>query len=146
MKAWRSRGIAPPILNLDSRWSLVFSFTPRPLYPGARSPLPLEQKAGSVLQCRSARAVGLFRKWRTAIVVLLPLFNSQTVAQKRLYSQPANVPKLQVARFLIQSIVLRYAHYTPRPLLPTANSVNYEQLTANNIQVMVLPILDLKFK
>jgi len=78
--------------------------------------------------------------------VLLPLFNIQTAEQKRLYSQLANVPKLQVARAVIQSIVLRYAYYTPRPPLPTASSVNYEQLTANNIHVTVLPILDLKFK
>jgi hypothetical protein len=28
-----SEGIAPPILNLDTRWRRVVSFTPRPLYP-----------------------------------------------------------------------------------------------------------------
>jgi hypothetical protein len=29
---WLSAGIAPPILNVDTRWSWVVSFTSRPLY------------------------------------------------------------------------------------------------------------------
>jgi hypothetical protein len=30
---WVREGIAPRILNLDAKWRLVVSFTPRPLYP-----------------------------------------------------------------------------------------------------------------
>jgi hypothetical protein len=33
MKAYRSRGIAPLILNLRTRWRWVVNFMPRPLYP-----------------------------------------------------------------------------------------------------------------
>jgi len=32
-----SEGIAPPILNLDTRWRWGISFRPRPLYPPERS-------------------------------------------------------------------------------------------------------------
>jgi hypothetical protein len=39
MKAyWGSGGIAPRILELDTRWRWVVSFTPRPLYPRKRAP------------------------------------------------------------------------------------------------------------
>jgi len=36
---WRSTGIAPRIINLGSRWRLVVSFTPQPLYLTERSPV-----------------------------------------------------------------------------------------------------------
>jgi hypothetical protein len=35
---WGSEGIAPRILELGTRWRLVVSFTPRPLYPQRKSP------------------------------------------------------------------------------------------------------------
>jgi hypothetical protein len=39
MKAyWGSRGIAPCILDLGTRWNLVISFTPQPLYAQGKSP------------------------------------------------------------------------------------------------------------
>jgi hypothetical protein len=39
MKAyWGSRGIAPRILDLGTRWRWVVSFTPLPLYPKERTP------------------------------------------------------------------------------------------------------------
>jgi len=33
-----SGGIAPPILDLDTRWRWVVSFTPRPFYSQGKSP------------------------------------------------------------------------------------------------------------
>jgi hypothetical protein len=40
-------GIAPPILDLGTRWRWVVSFTPRPLYPQGKSPChPLDRKLG----------------------------------------------------------------------------------------------------
>jgi hypothetical protein len=39
---WRNRGVAPLILNLDTRWRWEVSFRPRPLYPRKRIPLPTE--------------------------------------------------------------------------------------------------------
>ena len=48
IKAYRgSRGIAPLILNLGTRWRCVVNFTRRPLYTQQRTPAPTEQKAGS---------------------------------------------------------------------------------------------------
>ena len=41
-----SRGTTTFILNLDTRWRYVAKFTPRPLYPGERTPIPTEQEAG----------------------------------------------------------------------------------------------------
>jgi len=35
---WRSRGIAPRILDLSTRWEWMVSFTPRPLYSHGKSP------------------------------------------------------------------------------------------------------------
>jgi hypothetical protein len=35
-------GTAPLILNLDTRWGRVVSLTPRPLYPGERTPVTIE--------------------------------------------------------------------------------------------------------
>jgi hypothetical protein len=48
MKAyWGSGCIAPRILNLDSRWRRVVSFTPRTLYPQGKSPwCPLGRRLG----------------------------------------------------------------------------------------------------
>jgi hypothetical protein len=47
MRVYRgSRGIAPTILNLGTRWRWVVNFTPRPLYSWERTPVPIEQKAG----------------------------------------------------------------------------------------------------
>jgi hypothetical protein len=56
MKAyWESGGIAPRILDLDTRWRLVVSFTPHPLYPHGNSLLyPLDRRLGG-LQSRSGR-------------------------------------------------------------------------------------------
>jgi len=43
MKAYgRSTDIAPPILNLGTNWSSAVNFTPRPLYPQERDPVPIE--------------------------------------------------------------------------------------------------------
>jgi hypothetical protein len=51
---WRhiagSRGIAPLILNLGTRWRWVVCFTPLPLYPRQRSLVPIKQKAGWALE------------------------------------------------------------------------------------------------
>ena len=38
--------MAPLILNLGIRWSLVVSITLRPLYSREGTPLPIEQEAG----------------------------------------------------------------------------------------------------
>jgi hypothetical protein len=38
---WGSSGIAPRILNLDTRWRWVVRFTPRSLYPRGKSVLPI---------------------------------------------------------------------------------------------------------
>jgi hypothetical protein len=35
---WRSRGIAPRILDLSTRWEWMVSFTPRPLYSHGKAP------------------------------------------------------------------------------------------------------------
>jgi len=37
-----SRGIAPCILALTSRWKYVVSFMPWPLFPQERNPVPIE--------------------------------------------------------------------------------------------------------
>jgi hypothetical protein len=43
----RSRGIAPIILNLSTKWWLVFNFTIQPLYPRKKNPeYPLNWKVG----------------------------------------------------------------------------------------------------
>ena len=42
----RSKGVAPIILNLDTRWMCVVNFTRRPLYSQERTPLPTEQGVG----------------------------------------------------------------------------------------------------
>jgi hypothetical protein len=46
MKAyWGSRGIAPPILDVSTRWGWMVSFTPRPLYHQGKSPwCPVDRK------------------------------------------------------------------------------------------------------
>jgi hypothetical protein len=52
---WGSRGIAPRILDLGSRWRRVVSFTPRPLYSQGKSPrYPLDRRLGGP-QSRSGR-------------------------------------------------------------------------------------------
>ena len=46
MKAYRgSRGVAPLILSLDTKWRRVVSFTPRPLYLQERTLLATEEEA-----------------------------------------------------------------------------------------------------
>jgi hypothetical protein len=51
-----SGGIAPRILNLDSRWRWVVGFTPRPLYPQAKClRYPMDRKIGW-LQSRYGRS------------------------------------------------------------------------------------------
>jgi hypothetical protein len=56
MKAnWGSANISPRILDLGTRWNRVVSFTPRPLYPQAKSPCyQLYRRLGG-LQSRSGR-------------------------------------------------------------------------------------------
>jgi hypothetical protein len=52
---WGSRGIAPHILDLGTKWRSVVSFTPRPLYPQRKGPLyPLDRRLGGP-QSRSGR-------------------------------------------------------------------------------------------
>jgi hypothetical protein len=47
IKAYRGiRGIAPLILNLDTRWSPVVIFMPQLLYSEERTPVPIEEEAG----------------------------------------------------------------------------------------------------
>jgi hypothetical protein len=47
-----SGGIAPRILDPDTRWRRVVSFTPRPLYPQAKSPrYPLDRRLGGSQSC-----------------------------------------------------------------------------------------------
>jgi hypothetical protein len=42
-----SRGIAPRILDLGTRWRFVVSLTPRPLYSQGKSPrYPLDRRPG----------------------------------------------------------------------------------------------------
>jgi hypothetical protein len=44
---WVSRGIAPRILNLGTRWRWVVSFKPRPIYPpGNSTKYPLDRRVG----------------------------------------------------------------------------------------------------
>jgi hypothetical protein len=44
---WESGGIIPRILDLDTRWRWVVSFTPRPFYPQGKSPqYPVHRKLG----------------------------------------------------------------------------------------------------
>jgi hypothetical protein len=44
---WGSEGVAPCILDLDTRWRRVVSFMPRPLYPqGKSSRYPLDRRLG----------------------------------------------------------------------------------------------------
>jgi hypothetical protein len=50
---WGNVGVAPRILNLDTRWSWVVSFTSRSPYSGGKSPwYPLDRRLGR-LQSRS---------------------------------------------------------------------------------------------
>jgi hypothetical protein len=52
---WGSGGIAPIILDLGARWTLVVSFTHRPLYPQGKSIwYPLGRRLGGS-QSRSGR-------------------------------------------------------------------------------------------
>jgi hypothetical protein len=47
MKTWGSGGKAPHILDLDTRWRWVVSFTPRSLYPQEKSPrYPFDRRLG----------------------------------------------------------------------------------------------------
>jgi hypothetical protein len=47
MKAHRgSRGIAPLILNLGTKWRWEVNFTPRPLYSQEGTPVLIEQETG----------------------------------------------------------------------------------------------------
>jgi len=43
---WWRRGVAPFILNLDSRLRWVVCIVPRPLYLGQRTPVPLNKRLG----------------------------------------------------------------------------------------------------
>jgi hypothetical protein len=43
---WGSGGIAPRILDFGTRWRWVVSFTPLPLYPQGKPPVPTGQEAG----------------------------------------------------------------------------------------------------
>jgi hypothetical protein len=53
--SWRSGGIAPRILNLDTRWRLEVSFTSRPLYSRRNGPrYPWDRRLGGP-QSRSGR-------------------------------------------------------------------------------------------
>ena len=46
-KAYRgSRGTAPPILNLGTKWKRVTNFTPRPLYPRTRTAVTTDEEGG----------------------------------------------------------------------------------------------------
>jgi hypothetical protein len=52
---WGSRGIAPRILELGTRWRRVVSFKPRQLYPQRKSTwYPLDRRLGEP-QSRSGR-------------------------------------------------------------------------------------------
>jgi hypothetical protein len=52
---WGSEDIAPRILNLDTRWRWVVSFTPRPFYPQGKSLwYPMHRRLGGT-QSRSGR-------------------------------------------------------------------------------------------
>jgi hypothetical protein len=44
---WRTRGTFPVILYLGTRWRWVVKFTPLPLYPWERTPVPTEQEVRS---------------------------------------------------------------------------------------------------
>jgi hypothetical protein len=55
MKTYWGGGIAPRILDLDTRWKWVVSFTPQPLYRQGKSPrYPLDRRLGGP-QSRSGR-------------------------------------------------------------------------------------------
>jgi hypothetical protein len=56
MKAyWGSGGVAPRIINLNTRWKWMVSFTPRPLCTQGKSPwYPLDRRLGGP-QSRSGR-------------------------------------------------------------------------------------------
>jgi len=52
---WRSGDVAPLILNLGTRWRIVVSFTPRPLYSRGEIPrYPLDRRLDGP-QSRSGR-------------------------------------------------------------------------------------------
>jgi len=44
----RSRGVAPLLLNLGTRWRSVVNFIPRPLYPRQRTAVPVHCGTGWV--------------------------------------------------------------------------------------------------
>ena len=46
MKAYRSRGIAPLIPNLNTRWRRMVNFTLRRLYSREKNLVPIEEEAG----------------------------------------------------------------------------------------------------
>jgi hypothetical protein len=46
MAAYRNRGIAPLILNLNASWRWVVNITSRPFYPLERSTVPINQETG----------------------------------------------------------------------------------------------------
>ena len=88
MKTYRgSRGVAPPTLNLGSRWKWVASFKFRPLYSRATTAVPIEQDAGwapsggldDIMQCKktSFRYKNIFFECLLNIVVFFfACFNS----------------------------------------------------------------------
>ena len=43
---WGSRGIAPLLLNVCTRWRWMICLTPRPHYPQSESLVPIKQEGG----------------------------------------------------------------------------------------------------
>jgi hypothetical protein len=81
LKAYRSRGTVPLIRNLGTIWRWV-NFTPRPLYPQEKTPVPIEQKAGRAPE--SVWAVLENRKYLAAAGIRTPNSPSRSYCLHRL--------------------------------------------------------------
>jgi len=70
---WESRGIAPLVLNLHTRWRRGFNFTLRPPYLRERTPVPFEKEAR--LGERENRSL---RSWEDKYLLILRGFEPRS--------------------------------------------------------------------
>jgi hypothetical protein len=67
---WGSGGIAPCILDLDTRWRWVVSFTPRPLYPQGKM---VKRKIPSPHWESNPKVVNMAMKlWVSLVTIIYP--------------------------------------------------------------------------
>jgi hypothetical protein len=95
---WASRGIAPRILDLGTRWRWVVSFTPPPLYPQGKSPwYPLDTRLGgprTVLDAVVKRKIpSPRREWNPRTPILQPATQRYTdwAIEKAIETQPVKL-------------------------------------------------------